>query len=226
MSASGKAMDYKSISFEMKREPDEDGKFEGYASVFDVVDQGMDVVSPGAFRRSLDSTRKVKMLWQHDMSQPIGVFDEIREDDRGLFVRGRIAKEVQQGREAMALMRMGAIDSMSIGYRPKEATAEGNGSVRRLDEVELFEISLVTMPMLAEAVITAVKSIRTIRDFEGTLRDAGFSKREAKAISAEGFKGLADHRDDVEVMPQKVAGQIKALSEQFQHITRTINNGR
>ena len=226
MSASGKAMDYKSISFEMKREPDEDGKFEGYASVFDIVDQGMDVVSPGAFRRSLDSTRKVKMLWQHDMSQPIGVFDEIREDDRGLFVRGRIAKEVQQGREAMALMRMGAIDSMSIGYRPKEATAEGNGNVRRLDEVELFEISLVTMPMLAEAVITAVKSIRTIRDFEGTLRDAGFSKREAKAISAEGFKGLADHRDDVEVMPQKVAGQIKALSEQFQHITRTINNGR
>ena len=225
MSASDQAMDYKNISFDIKKEPDEDGKFEGYASVFDIVDQGMDVVSPGAFRRTLDTARKVKMLWQHDMSQPIGVFDEIREDDRGLFVKGRIAKEVQQGREAMALMRMGAIDSMSIGFRTKEATAEGNGSVRRLDEIELFEISLVTMPMLPDAMITAIKSIRTIRDFEGTLRDAGFSKREAKAIAAEGFKGLADHRDDVEVVTQPDTVQLMALSEQLQNITRTLTNG-
>ena len=215
---------FKSIAFDVKKEPDEDGKFEGYASVFDVVDQGMDVVTPGAFRRTLDSDRKVKMLWQHNMDQPIGVFDEIREDDKGLFVRGRIAKEVQQGREAMALMRMGAIDSMSIGFRTKQASAEGAGAVRRLDEIELFEISLVTMPMLPDALITAVKSIKTIRDFESTLRDAGYSKREAKAIAADGFKGLADHRDDVEVMPQVDLAPYRAVSDQLQSLKRKLQN--
>ena len=144
------AMDYKSLSFKLNGVPDDDGKFEGYASVFDIVDQGMDVVAPGAFRRSLDSGRSVKLLWQHDMGQPIGVWEEIKEDEKGLFVRGRLLNDVQQGREANALMRAGAIDSMSIGFRTKEAVAEGNGSVRRLTEIELFEVSLVTFPMLPD----------------------------------------------------------------------------
>ena len=100
----------KSFGLELKREPDQDGTFEGYASVFNIIDQGMDVVAPGAFTKSL-GTRKVKMLWQHDQSQPIGVWDEIREDERGLYVKGRILKDVAKGAEAMALLRAGAIDS-------------------------------------------------------------------------------------------------------------------
>ena len=193
-------MDIKSLSipFELKREPDQDGTFEGYASVFDIVDGGLDVVNRGAFTKSLDR-RKPKLLWQHDMAQPIGVFDEIKEDERGLYVKGRLSKDVQKGAEAMALLRMGAIDSMSIGYRTIEAAKEGDGSVRRLMQVELYEVSLVTIPMLEAATVTDVKSIKTIREFEKAMRDAGFSKTEAKAISVEGFKGLADHRDDVEV---------------------------
>lgn len=214
-------MHTKSVAFELKREPDQDGTIEGYASVFDVVDNGMDVISRGAFRKSLGSGRKVRMLWQHDMSQPIGVWDEVEEDERGLRVRGRISKEVGKGAEAIALYRMGAMDSLSIGYRTVQASAEGSGRVRRLDEVELWEISAVTIPML-DGARASVKSIRTIREFEKALRDAGFSKTEAKAVAADGFKGLADHRDDVEVEPDNVA--LKALHDRIRLLQEAFAN--
>lgn len=212
--------EYKTAAFELKKEPDEDGVFEGYASVFGVVDDGMDVVNEGAFTKSLGSGRKVKLLWQHDQSQPIGVWDEIAEDHRGLRVKGRLLKDVQRGREAMALMKAGAIDSMSIGYQTKEATQEGNGSIRKLMEIDLHEVSLVTFPMLRDATITAIKSITTIREFETALRDAGFSQTEAKAIAADGFKGLADHRDvDLQVQPELFA----ELQSQLNLFKESIN---
>ena len=185
----------KTAAFELKREPDEGGSFEGYASVFDVLDLGMDVVAKGAFTKSLSSGRRVKMLWQHSMADPIGVWDEVREDDRGLFVKGRLLKEVQKGRETMALLRAGAIDGMSIGYRTIEAMAEAGGRVRKLLEIELHEISIVTNPMLPSAVVTAVKSITTEREFEAFLRDAGYSRKEATAVALHGFKGLNNLRD-------------------------------
>jgi len=185
----------KTAAFELKREPDDDGSFEGYASVFDVVDLGMDVVAKGAFAKSLGSGRRVKMLWQHSMADPIGVWDEVREDDRGLFVKGRLLKDVQKGRETMALLRAGAIDGMSIGYRTIEAMAEAGGRVRKLLEIELHEISIVTNPMLPSATVTAVKSITTEREFEAFLRDAGYSRKEATAVALHGFKGLNNLRD-------------------------------
>ena len=119
-------MHFKNAAFELKREPDDDGVFEGYASVFDVVDLGMDVVAKGAFAKSL-AVRKPKMLWQHSMADPIGVWDEIREDERGLYVKGRLLKDVQKGREAIALIKALAIDGMSIGYRTIEAIDEAGG---------------------------------------------------------------------------------------------------
>ena len=191
-------MDHKSLSipFELKREPDQDGTFEGYASVFGEVDNGLDTVNRGAFVKSLD-VRRPKLLWQHDMAQPIGVWDEVREDERGLYVKGRISKDVQKGAEAMALLRMNAIDGLSIGYRVVEATKEGDGMVRRLMQIDLFEISLVTFPMQETATVTDVKSITTERDFERVMRDAGFTRKEATAIALHGFKGLADQRDAV-----------------------------
>lgn len=213
-------MENKSVSFELKREPDSDGVFEGYASVFGVVDNGMDVVAPGAFTKTLGK-RKVKMLWQHDSSQPIGVWESIAEDERGLRVKGRILKDVQKGAEAIALMKAGALDSMSIGYRTIAASDEGGGRIRKLLEVDLFEVSLVTFPMLDDAKVTAIKSIKTIRDFEKALRDVGFSQSEAKAVSAEGFKGLAAHRDDVaETVDNEgmsaLQRQLTLLKEKFQ----------
>ncbi len=211
-------------AFELKREPDQDGVFEGYASVFNIVDQGMDTVERGAFSKSLESGRKVRMLWQHDQSQPIGVWDAISEDERGLHVKGRLLKEVSKGAEAMALLKAGAIDGMSIGYRTIQATNEGNGRVRKLLELDLREISIVTFPMLEQAQVTDIKSIRTIRDFEKALRDAGFSQRESKAIAAEGFKGLADHRDDVDVMSSNRATD--KLLESLTNLQRTMKNER
>lgn len=188
----------KTAAFEIKKEPDEDGIFEGYASVFDVVDHGMDVVARGAFRKSLDGGRKVKMLWQHDPNKVIGVWDEMREDERGLYVKGRLLKDVQLGREAMTLMRAGAIDSMSIGYRTVEAAPEAGGRVRKLIEVDLFEVSVVTFPMNESARVTDVKSLdwRNPRDVERSLRDVwGLSQAEAKAFVADGLRGLQAKRD-------------------------------
>lgn len=130
----------------------------GYASLFGMTDQGGDVVMPGAYARSLARLRRegrsVRMLWQHDATQPIGVWDEIAEDERGLRVKGRILTEVARGREAAALVAAGAIDGLSIGYRTVTAEKDAKGQ-RLLREVELWEVSLVTFPMLSEARVAA-----------------------------------------------------------------------
>ncbi len=130
----------------------------GYASLFGKRDQGGDVVLKGAYAGSLGalakSGRAVKMLWQHDPAQPIGVWDEVREDATGLWVKGRILTEVEKGREAVALLAAGAIDGLSIGYRTVRAERDGKGQ-RLLSELELWEVSLVTFPMLPEARVSA-----------------------------------------------------------------------
>lgn len=130
----------------------------GYASLFGITDQGGDVVQKGAYGKSLEqitqSGRKVKMLWQHDPACPIGVWDEVREDDRGLWVKGRILADVQSGAEALALLKAGAIDGLSIGYRTIRAAKSQKGE-RLLHELDLWEVSLVTFPMLPEARVEA-----------------------------------------------------------------------
>ena len=131
---------------------------EGYASLFGKIDQGGDKVLAGAYSASLARLAarggKVKMLWQHDPAQPIGVWDEVREDATGLWVKGRILAEVVKGREALALLSAGAIDGLSIGYRTVKAERDGKGQ-RLLSELELWEVSLVTFPMLPEARVAA-----------------------------------------------------------------------
>lgn len=213
-----------SFALDLKNAPDGDGAFEGYASVYNVVDSGMDVVERGAFTKSLEA-RKPKMLWQHDMAQPIGVWDEIREDEKGLFVKGRLLEGVAKGKEAIALLRGGAIDSMSIGYRTKQSIPEGAGRIRRLIEVDLFEISLVTIPMLDAAKVTGVKSMKTIREFEGKLRDVGFSIKEARAIAAAGFKGLANLRDE-DTASLEEDGGYKASFDLNKRLLEALKNGR
>ncbi|MCC1493424.1 HK97 family phage prohead protease [Cognatishimia sp. F0-27] len=133
-------------------------RIEGYASLFGACDQGGDVVAPGAYARSLKALiadgRAVKMLWQHDPAQPIGIWDEVREDERGLYVKGRLLESVARGREAAALIEAGAIDGLSIGYRTVKATKNDKGQ-RLLAELELWEVSLVTFPMLPSARVSA-----------------------------------------------------------------------
>jgi HK97 family phage prohead protease len=136
----------------------EGSRVEGYASVFGRRDQGGDVVARGAYAASLAalaaSGRRVKMLWQHDPAQPIGVWDEVREDATGLYVKGRILTDVARGQEAVALLAAGAIDGLSIGYRTLRAERDAKGQ-RLLQELDLWEVSLVTFPMLAEARVQA-----------------------------------------------------------------------
>ncbi|MEE9389337.1 MAG: HK97 family phage prohead protease [Paracoccaceae bacterium] len=133
-------------------------KIEGYASYFGKRDKGGDVVQAGAYGASLKalagSGRRVKMLWQHDPVQPIGIWDEVHEDERGLYVKGRLLSDVAKGREAAALIEAGAIDGLSIGYRTVKAQKDAKGQ-RVLSELELWEVSLVTFPMLPEARVGA-----------------------------------------------------------------------
>ncbi len=153
----------------------DDARIEGYASLFGSIDQGGDAVLPGAFAESLKVPgRKVRMLWQHDPAQPIGVWDEVREDGKGLWVRGRLLTDVAKGREAAALVAAGAIDGLSIGYRSKRAERDGKGR-RLLAEVELWEVSLVTFPMLAQARVGTkgeAPEETTLRELAEALRDA------------------------------------------------------
>ena len=150
---------------------------EGYASLFGLTDQGGDIVAPGAYSASLKRLvargDKVRMLWQHDPAQPIGIWDEIREDAKGLWVKGRLLPEVAQAREAVALIAAGAIDGLSIGYRTVKADRDGQGR-RVLTEVELWEVSLVTFPMLREAKVGRKSSdeLAEAEDLAETLRAA------------------------------------------------------
>ncbi|WP_262027639.1 HK97 family phage prohead protease [Microvirga sp. Mcv34] len=138
---------------------DVDGVFEGYASLFGTADLGKDVVMPGAFADSLRKrgARDVRLLWQHDPGQPIGRWLVIEEDRRGLRVRGKLNLAVERAREIHALMREGAVDGLSIGFRVERARAERPTGLRRLEKLDLWEISIVTFPMLPAARVETVK---------------------------------------------------------------------
>lgn len=105
--------DYKEL------DTDDDGTFEGYASVFNNKDLGNDVIKQGAFSESIKGKKpkQIKLLYQHKTDEPIGVIDSLVEDTRGLKIKGRLAMGTQKGKEVFELMKMGALDSMSIGYR-------------------------------------------------------------------------------------------------------------
>jgi len=167
------------------------GAVEGYGAVFDNIDSHGDVIVRGAFASVGNNGRKVKMLWQHDPSQPIGVWDEVREDERGLYVKGRILSGVERGKEAIELMAAGAIDGLSIGY--KTVVRDWRDGVRYLKGIDLFETSIVTFPSNDLAGVS-LKSIETERDLERVLIDCGLSRKAAKAIAAQG-KGYLALRD-------------------------------
>lgn len=136
-----------------------DGTVEGYASLFGEVDQARDMVMPGAFTQTLQNRglRRIPMLFQHDPSEPVGIWLELREDWRGLWARGRLIPEVARGRELLALVREGAIDGLSIGYRTVRGRIDPKTRIRRLYQVDLWEVSIVTFPLLTGARVHAVK---------------------------------------------------------------------
>ena len=135
-----------------------------------------------------DAGHNVKKLWQHDPSEPIGVWTEMREDATGLYVKGQLA-DTQRGREALSLMSLGAMSGLSIGYSTEAYSVDDKTGVRYLDAVKLWEVSPVTFPANDAARVTGVKNM-TVRDFEQFLRDNGFSRKAAEAITASGFKAM------------------------------------
>lgn len=186
----------------------ETGVIEGYASLFNIEDRGGDVVAPGAYAESLnrlqEDGRRVKLLWQHNPWQPIGVWDEVREDETGLWVKGRLLPEVEKGREAAALVEAGAIDGLSIGYRTIQAQKK-TGGVRVLEKVELWEVSLVTFPMLPSARVASKGAIpqeiveklkagdRLMeREFEVIAKGLGLSNSQAERAARIHLKGQGD----------------------------------
>lgn len=190
------AMEVKSLT--------EEGTFTGYGSVFGNVDSYGEIVEPGAFAKSLRAHEKAGskpiMLWQHDPSRPIGVWDGLAEDSKGLAGTGRIVLETALGKEAHALLKAGAIKGLSIGYRVIDKKEDGN--VIHLKELDLIEISVVTFPANKRAQVNAVKSeprleefARKLRDgepmpikeFEDILREAGVPKAMATQIASVGY---------------------------------------
>lgn len=142
---------------------DAQGRFAGYASVFNVVDNQRDIMLSGAFSKTLmRRLDNVKLLWQHQQEEPIGVFDVIFEDERGLYVEGRLLLDVQRARESYALLKAGAMRGLSIGYSPVRYHIDADTGVRKLAEVELWEISLVTFPANTAANVTVVKRCEPI----------------------------------------------------------------
>lgn len=148
-------LETKFVALSALEETGDAGRLHGYASIFGVPDQQGDIVRQGAFRASLDALhragRRVKFLWQHDPATPIGVWSEVREDARGLMVTGEILSGVTRGQDAIQLMRAGAIDGLSIGYRTIRAEPNRETGGRILTEIDLWEVSLVTFPMLPAA---------------------------------------------------------------------------
>jgi HK97 family phage prohead protease len=206
----------KFLHFDLKAYHDDDdeeekGRFSGYGSIFGNKDLGNDVVEAGAFAKSLRKRKpkEVKLLWQHKQDMPIGVFDKISEDGDGLAVQGRLALGTQMGRDAYELMKMGALDGLSIGYKadPSKQDYDSRRRRRMLKEVDLLEISLVTFPMNPKARVSAVKGEDwTIREWERFFRDeASLSHSESKACAKAIITTLTKQRDAGESDSEVVA---------------------
>jgi len=184
----GGGREVRSFALQIKATGD-DGTVEGYGSVFGVRDNYDDVIAKGAFVQSLKGHKAAgtmpAMLWQHDADKPIGVWTEMVEDEKGLRIKGQLALETVKGKEAHALLKMGALNGLSIGFMSKEWAYDRDTEVRTLTAIDLWEVSLVTFPANEKARVTNVKSadeLQAPKDAEKVLRDAGFSKSDATAF--------------------------------------------
>ena len=193
------------------------GSFSGLASVFGNTDMVGDIVAPGAFKDSIRDPPRIKLLWQHDSAQPIGTWRELRETPEGLEARGHLLLGVQKGDEAHQLLKAGALDGLSIGFRiPKGGSAfDRETGIRTITKVDLWEISLVTFPANPKARIATVKlaldgdRVPTRRELEVAFRDMGLTRAEARGLLAKGYAGL----DPEAAAAEQLAERIRALTE-------------
>jgi uncharacterized protein len=197
----------------------EDGRVEGYGSVFGVRDNYDDVIAPGAFLQSLKEHKAQgtmpAMLWQHSSDCPIGVWTEMVEDAKGLRIQGQLALDTVKGKEAYALLKMGAINGLSIGFMSKEWMYDRESEIRTLTEIDLWEVSLVTFPANEKARITNVKSsddLATPKVAERILRDAGFSKHDATTFVSRVMRMGEERRESAESIPMAIKSADRLLN--------------
>lgn len=178
---------------------DEKGRFSGYASVFGVMDAYREIVAPGAFKQSIRAVKAARKvlpaLWQHNAAEPIGGYDKLEEDEKGLHVEGFLMiDEIARAKEVRSLMQRGIVTGLSIGYYVLDDSWNEKDRVRTLKKLDLVEVSAVTFPANPEAQIDAVKQklLRahtiTVREFEQLLREQGFTRAKAEEIAQRGFK--------------------------------------
>jgi HK97 family phage prohead protease len=218
-----KAMETKCLSGGMEFKFNEEaGTFEGYASVFGGLDSYNDTVMKGAYEETLkERERPVRMRWNH-FGEVVGKWLEIREDDKGLYVKGQLTPNHSKANDIRALLKHGAIDGLSIGYFIVDDEPNGYGG-RNLKQIELIEISIVEEPADLGASITGIKTklekAESLADIEGSLRDAGFSRSSATALVSR-IKTLAQR--DVE---QEVAAEQKSAFQQLQDYLNLLTEG-
>lgn len=198
------------------------GKFEGHASVFDVIDSYREVVMPGAFQDTISewksSGRFPPCLWQHFWYEPIGPITHLEEDSVGLLVRGDLLiDDVPRAREARALMKAKAITGMSFGFDVDEEEYDSRAAILRLKKIDLWEVSVVTFPANEAAQIESVKSafggkLPSVRDFEDFLREAGFSKSHAAAIATYGLGRLRREAESSDAKANEPGAQVERLA--------------
>lgn len=185
------------------------GEFEGYGSVFGVEDSYGDVVVRGAFAASLakwqEKGRLPALLWQHNMSEPIGIYTEMREDDTGLFVKGRLLIDADPlAKRAHGHMKAGSLSGLSIGYMLDDYDYDKEKGIWILKAIDLWEVSLVTFPANDEARISDVKSLLERGEtpppskVEKALREVGFSGTQAKAFMAKGYSAITPREAGVD----------------------------
>ncbi|WP_297310780.1 HK97 family phage prohead protease [Neptuniibacter sp.] len=198
------------------------GEFEGYGSVFGVKDSYSDIVIKGAFSKSLseweEKERLPALLWQHKISEPIGIYTEMKEDENGLYVKGRLLIDDDPlAKRAHAHMKVGSLGGLSIGYVLNDYEYDSEKDAFILKDIDLWEVSLVTFPANDEARISDVKNAleqgETPRpsEMERTLRDVGLSRSQAKAFMAKGYGALSPRDAETE----QALNSLKSLSNVF-----------
>lgn len=209
----------RSFALQVKAVSD-DGTVEGYGSVFGVKDSYSDIVAVGAFSKSLAAHKSEgtmpAMLWQHDSDRPIGIWTEMSEDATGLKIKGKLALDTVLGKEAHSLLKMGALNGLSIGFCSKEWAYDRDTDVRTLSEIDLWEVSLVTFPANGKARVTGVKAavdeLTAPKDAEKVLREAGFSKADANGFVSRVMRMGEERREAAELTSKSLKAAEKLLS--------------
>ena len=195
----------KSLPFEVKgiQEDEEYFTFDGYASTFGNVDFGDDAIMKGAFMASLAKNSSVPVLWQHQMSEPVGKSIQLNEDEKGLYIKAILPKSdtLVSGR-IIPQMKVGSIREMSIGFFTRDSEMEKG--IRLIKEIELYEVSLVTKAMNPQALVSGFKSMESIRDIEQSLKQMGLSSTEAKTLISK-VKEFSTQREVEEKQNQREA---------------------